>query len=53
MWRENSDLNDFKMSFQRFLKNYESNTYKPNNLINEKLSFEKFIENIQLEFLKF
>ena len=47
------DLNDFKMSFQRFLKNYESNTYKPNNLINEKLSFEKFIENIQLEFLKF
>ncbi len=47
------DLNDFKMNFQRFLKNYESNTYKPNNLINEKLSFEKFIENIQLEFLKF
>ena len=47
------DLNEFKMNFQRFLKNYESNTYKPNNLINEKLSFEKFIENIQLEFLKF
>ena len=47
------DLNDLKMNFQRFLKNYESNTYKPNNLINEKLSFEKFIENIQLEFLKF
>ena len=47
------DLNDFKMNFQKFLKNYESNTYKPNNLINEKLSFEKFIENIQLEFLKF
>ena len=47
------DLNDFKMNFQRFIKNYESNTYKPNNLINEKLSFEKFIENIQLEFLKF
>ncbi len=48
-----SDLSDFETNFQSFLNNYELNTYKPNNLVIEKLSFEKFIENIQYEFLKF
>ena len=47
------DLNDLKINFQSFLKNCDLNTYKPNNLIIEKLSFEKFIQNIQYEFIKF